>query len=179
MATINGKALVKDGKPLDRAYSNGQLVYGRNYILNSKHTLALQDNTYDTGWVDTSIPISELSNKVFTISVQVDYDNVTAVTSNNRIGLEIIAHQVNSDGSTKVRYFGAWKYATVGESFHGRVSTTFDMSGVTLKSIYTPNHWGQGIYIRGITATNVSVSNPKLEEGNISTDWTPAPEDYI
>ena len=33
MATINGKALVKDGKPLDGAYSNGQLVYGRNLLL--------------------------------------------------------------------------------------------------------------------------------------------------
>ncbi|MDG9745796.1 hypothetical protein, partial [Leuconostoc falkenbergense] len=36
MATINGKALVRDGKPLDRVYSNGVLVYGRNLLLNSK-----------------------------------------------------------------------------------------------------------------------------------------------
>ena len=33
MATINGKALVRDGKPLDRVYSNGQLVYSRNLIV--------------------------------------------------------------------------------------------------------------------------------------------------
>ena len=36
MATINGKALVKDGNPLDRAYSNGQLVYGRNLLDGTK-----------------------------------------------------------------------------------------------------------------------------------------------
>ena len=37
MATMNGKALVKDGKPLDRAYSNGQLVYGRNLLYGTKY----------------------------------------------------------------------------------------------------------------------------------------------
>ena len=44
MAIINGKALVKDGKPLDRVYSNGQLVYSRNYILNSSGMNASNTN---------------------------------------------------------------------------------------------------------------------------------------
>ncbi|ORI75884.1 hypothetical protein BMS91_08185 [Leuconostoc mesenteroides subsp. cremoris] len=33
MATINGKVLVRDGKPLDRVCSNGRLVYGRNLFI--------------------------------------------------------------------------------------------------------------------------------------------------
>ena len=36
MANINGKALVKDGKAVDRVYSNGQLVYGRNLLSGTK-----------------------------------------------------------------------------------------------------------------------------------------------
>lgn len=150
---------------------------GRNYILNSKHTLASQVDAMDTGWVDMSIPISALSNTVFTISVQVDYDNVTAVKDGSRIGAEVIALRIQPDGSAVTKYFGVWHSPKVGESFHGRVSTTYDMSGVALKSVYTPSHWGGGLYISSITATNVSVSNPKLEIGTFATDWTPAPED--
>ena len=153
-------------------------VGGRNYILSSKRALSGSGSIYDDEWVNTSIPISALSNKVFTISVQVDYDNVTAVTgTSSRIGLEIVANYVLPDGSKKARYFGAWRYVKVNESFHGRVSATFDMSGVNLESTSTPNHWGQGMYIQGITATNISVSNPKLEFGNVASDWSPAPED--
>jgi len=158
---------------------NAISVGGRNYILNSKHALSSQVDAMDTGWVNTSIPISALSNTVFTISVQVDYDNVTAVTGGNRIGAEIIAIEVKPDGSNKTRYFGTWRNAKVGESFHGMVSETFDMRGVVLKSVYSANHFGGGLYISGITATNVSVSNPKIEMGNTATDYTQAPEDVV
>ncbi|RDG17668.1 hypothetical protein DQM11_09065 [Leuconostoc pseudomesenteroides] len=165
---------------------NNLAVGGRNYILNSKRVLSSQDPAaqhnesnvwWDTGWVDTSIPISAFSNKVFTISVQLDYDNVTAISTGDRVGIEIVANEVNPNGSKKSRYFGVWKYVKNAESFHGRISATYDMSGVALKSVYTPNHWGQGMYISGITATNVSVSDPKLEMGNVATDHSLAPED--
>lgn len=152
-------------------------VGGRNYILNSKRALSGSGNISDTDWVNTSIPISMFSNKVFTISVQVDYDNVTAVTGANRLGFEILTNNVLSDGSKKARAFGAWRNAAVGESFHGRISATFDMRGVNLEGVSTSNHLGEGLYIQGITGTNVSVSNPKIEIGNVNTDWTPAPED--
>ena len=152
-------------------------VGGRNYILSSKRSLSGSGKMSDEGWVNTSIPISMLSNNIFTISVQIDYDNVTSVTGANRLGFEISANQVLTDGSKKDCYLGTWRNAVVGESFHGRVSTTFDMSGVNLQGILTPNHLEEGLYIQGVTGTNVSVSNPKIEMGNIATDWTPAPED--
>lgn len=156
---------------------NNLAVGGRNYILNSKRTLDSKVSTSDTEWVDTSIPISMFSNTVFTMSIQVDYDNVTAVTGANRAGIELVAAEVKPDGSNASRYFGVWRNAKVGESFHGRISATFDMRGANLKSVYAPNHWVQGMYLQGITATNLSVSNPKIEIGNSATDWTPAPED--
>lgn len=152
-------------------------VGGRNYILNSKRALSTSSSSQDTGWVDTSIPISALSNTIFTISVQVDYDNITDVAANNRLGAELIAIKIQPDGSGVSKYFGAWRNVKAGESFHGRVSTTYDMRGVTLKSVYTPSRWGGGFYIQGVTGNNVTVSNPKIEIGNIATDWTPAPED--
>ena len=152
-------------------------VGGRNYILNSERTLSGSGNAQDTAWVFTSIPVSAFSNKTFTISVQVDYDNVTAVTGFGRIGIELTNSSVLPDGSNKTVYIGAWRKPVVGESFHGRIYATLDMSEVTLKNVYAENSWSNGLYIQGITGTNISVSNPKLEEGNIPTDWTPAPED--
>jgi hypothetical protein len=127
--------------------------------------------------VDTSIPISAFSNAIFTLSVQVDYDNITDTTGKNRTGIELSANEVKTDGSTSSRFFGVWRNPTVGESFHGRISTTFDMRGKTLNNLFTPSRWGGGLYIQGITGTNVTVSNPKIELGNVPTDWTPAPED--
>lgn len=161
-------------------------VGGRNYILNSKRVLDSQDPSaqhngnsswWDTGWVDTSIPISDFSNKVFTISIQADYDNVAAATSGARVGIEIVANEVKPDGSIKARYIGNWRYVKQGDSFHGRFSTTVDLRGVVLASIDAPNHLGQGLFISGITDTHVSISNPKIEFGNVASDWTPAPED--
>ena len=55
MATINRKALVKDGNPLDRVYSNGQLVYNRNLFFNKNYpnnptvtTPGVWSKVYDT-----------------------------------------------------------------------------------------------------------------------------------
>lgn len=152
-------------------------VGGRNYILNSERTLSGSGNAQDTAWVFTSIPVSAFSNKTFTISVQVDYDNVTAVTGFGRIGIELTNSSVLPDGSRKTVYFGAWRKPVVGESFHGRIYTTLDTSEVTLKNVYAENSWSNGLYIQGITGTNISVSNPKIEFGNVASDWSPAPED--
>ena len=183
--TTSGDLIItKDDKVLINL--NGTLKYltagkigGRNYILNSKRTLSGSgsSNVQDTEWVYTSIPVSAFSNKTFTISVQVDYDNITAVTGFGRIGVELTNNSVLPDGSSKTAYVGAWRKPVVGESFHGRVYATLDMSEVTFKNVYTENQWANGLYIQGITGTNISVSNPKLEMGNVATDWTPAPED--
>lgn len=150
---------------------------GRNYILNSERTLSGSGSVTDTDWVNTSIPVSDFSNKVITLSIQADYDNVVSENSDARLGMEIVALEVNPDGSKKNRWLGVWRYVKDGESFHGRFSTTIDLRGVTLEGINTPNHWAQGLYITNISSKNVSVSNPKLEIGNKASDWIPAPED--
>ena len=154
-------------------------VGARNYILNSKRSLAGSGSSSDTGWVNTSIPVKSFSNKRIVVSVQVDYDNITSISASNRIGFEASANQSNQDGSTVNRFFGTWRTVSVGDSFHGRIYSTFYPSNVNLESLDTskPNAWGGGMYIQGVTGTNVSVSNPKIEIGNVATDWMPAPED--
>jgi len=50
------------------------------------------------------------------------------------------------------------------------------MTGVSFVDM-SNNTFGQGIYVQGISGTNVTVSNPKLEIGNKATDYSQAPED--
>lgn len=154
-------------------------VGSRNYILSSKRSLAGSGSSQDTDWVNTSIPVKSFSNKKIVVSVQVDYDNVTSLSASKRLGFEVSANQRNSDGTTVNRFFGAWRTPSVGDSFHSRIYSTFDLSNTNLESLdkSLPNLFRNGLYIQGVTGTNVSVSNPKIEIGNVPTDWTPAPED--
>ncbi len=146
---------------------NNFSVGGRNYVLNTN----VSTTSNITGFY-SSVPSSYFNNKKLTVSVQLDYDNITALSDQKRLGVEFVI--LNKDGSN--RYVGSWKYPAVGDSFHGRIYTTWDFSNNEFKDIVA-NQMGQGIYVQGITGTNVSVSKPKLEIGTSSTDWSPAPED--
>ena len=146
---------------------NNLAVGGRNYVLNTN----VSTTSNITGFY-SSVPSSYFNNKKLTVSVQLDYDNITALSGQKRLGVEFVI--LNKDGSN--RYVGSWKYPAVGDSFHGRIYTTWDFSNNEFKDIVT-NQMGQGIYVQGITGNNVSVSKPKLEIGTSSTDWSPAPED--
>lgn len=150
-------------------------IGGRNYVLNSDVSTTSNITNFKT-----SIPVSNFSGKIITVSVQVDYDNITELPSSsifNRIMFEPAA----KDGKTgNTRYFGTSITPQIGDSFHGRISATYDLTNVNIIGFYTGenvNTWGQGIYVQGVVGTNVSVSRPKIEISTIATDYTQAPED--
>ena len=155
---------------------NNLSVGGRNYVLNSDVSTASNITNFRT-----SIPVSSFSGKIITVSVQVDYDNITELPASSNFH-RIMFEPTAKDGKTgNFRYFGASITPKIGDSFHGRISATFDLTNVNIISQFTGdasvNIWGQGIYVQGVVGTNVSVSRPKIEIGNKATDWTPAPED--
>ncbi len=154
-------------------------VGGRNYLLNSLYMLSGSAVQYTN--LNSSIPISKFSNNVITVSAQFDYDSITALNNQKRIGFEVFATQILSDGTSKIIYFNVWDYPALGSSFHGRKSSTFNLANksIVASSDSSPNLWAGGLYIQGIVGTGVSISNPKIEIGNVPTDWTPAPEDTI
>ncbi|WP_334098205.1 phage tail protein [Leuconostoc lactis] len=143
---------------------------GRNYILDSRISITGSSALKDS--LVSSVSFSEYSGRKVVISVQVDYDNVAALTENKRLGVELELPTV--DG--RVLWIGAWKFPQLGESFHGRIYNMYDLSDTQIYDDPTRN-FIEGIYIQGIEGTNVTVSNPKFETGNMPTDWTPAPED--
>lgn len=143
-------------------------VGGRNYILNSKFSTAV-----DVPALQQSVDPSFYSNKQVTTSVYVKYDNVkTMVTDAGQFKRVVFAVSFR-DASGEMRYLDAQKIiTTIGESFAGRVSQTIDLSGFNVASMPTV-----AVFISNFTADYVEASNPKLEVGNVATDWTPAPED--
>lgn len=150
-------------------------IYRPKYDPYVDRNYTLKSNVSTTSAIElfhSSVPSSYFSHKKLTVSVQVDYDNITALSGLKRLGVEFLI--LNKDGGAT--YISAWKYPVIGDSFHGRIYTTFDFSNNEFKDIET-NLMGQGIYVQGITGTNVSVSKPKLKIGTKATDWTPAPED--
>lgn len=172
IATLQSRA---DGFEATVTKVNNLAVGGRNLLLNSSRTLTVSAEN----WLSSPVPISSFSNKKITISAQFDYDSVHELNNRKRLGFELTAFQVLADGTKKTIYLGVWANPSVGDSFHGRKSSTYDLTGmnITPSSVASPNLWGGGLYIQGVVGDGVSMSNPKLEIGTIATDWTPAPED--
>lgn len=147
MPTINGKALVKDGKPLDRVYSNGQLVYVRNLIVRSGELAGYIVGS--TGKIEPYAGNAATMKNFITVK-QGDQLTMSGTVSSSenlfRYGF------YDADGNVLMRALAVLTPA---------------------KTVSTP-----------AGATTFRISYPqsaqvKLERGNIATDWTPAPEDYI
>ncbi|WP_273709444.1 phage tail spike protein [Leuconostoc mesenteroides] len=168
-ANSQAQAYVNQAKSNINDTINALSVGGRNYVLNTNVSTA----SNITGFY-SSVPSSYFNHKKLTVSVQLDYDNITELSGQKRLGVEFAI--LNKDGSN--RLISSWKYPAIGDSFHGRIYTTFDFSNNEFKD-YATNQMVNGIYVQGITGTNVSVSKPKLEIGTKATDWTPAPEDVV
>lgn len=172
VAAANSKAqnYVNQAKKDINDTINALSVGGRNYIINSD----ISSGTTLTDKFFTSVGAGVFSNKVITLSVQVDYDNITNLSGNKRIGF--LTFLTKTDGNNI--WFGAIKYPNLGDSFHGRISVTTDLTNINVLDLNS-NKLPLGILIDGVEGSNVSVSRPKLEIGNKSTDWTTAPEDVV
>ena len=143
---------------------------GRNYVLDSDVSTTSSIESFKS-----SKTISSFSGEKIVVSVQVDYDNITSMSNQKRIGAEFTVVNAKTNATM---YLGAWKNPIIGESFHGRIYQTFDFTSLNIKGDLSDDlTFGQGIYVQGIIGTNVSVSRPKIEIGSTMTIWTPAPED--
>lgn len=175
MATINGKALVKDGKPIDRAYSNGQLVYGRNYFLNSSGSSL--DKWVNVGnlW---SITKDSIKGNVFTSNPSVAWNGGPQNSLYQR-GLDALSgQQVTVSFWAKADKENAKFHSEPlggAKTFNPKLTTSWDKYRYTIPNLATAIVFFMAVDV----GTNYYLSNLKIESGNTATDWTSAPEDYI
>jgi len=171
MSTINGRACVANGTPVDKVFSDGKQVYGRNYIQNSdKYLIGAGKQQNIIGYISGD-NVKKLRGKQVTISVDVDYTNARhEVGQQCRVGSEFsVTYE-----SGQQKYISVWKPTTAGESFSGKISQTMMFKDEPIGST-SVNNW---VYAQDAFDT-VSMGRPKLEIGTTFTPWTPAPEDIL
>lgn len=151
-------------------------IGGRNYLLNSKQTLITSSANAITGVIGISPDFKKILNEQPTLpivaSCYIRYKNITSTAPKSRLGFEG-AISFTDDTS---QYFNYWLNVSaddVGKSIKGqRFYTVFTL---------LPNKIIKDVVVSGIfsqiTAEEVEISNPKIEFGDIPTDWSPAPED--
>ncbi|HEP1794289.1 TPA: phage tail protein [Streptococcus suis] len=135
---------------------------GRNYLLNSKTEIS---GVWSTKAISLSRELLDNLNgiKTVTISCDVEGTNVSARDSRKRFGL---ACTVEINGV--VNYWEVWQTQ---DTTKKRISRTFTVpDGKSITKFHSPALWIQA-------EGNIKVSNPKIEFGALSTDWSPAPED--
>lgn len=165
MSTINGRACIVNDTPVDKVYSDGKQVYGRNLLTGTGTRNAsgkLSNETAD----DLLTLFKGLEGQTVTVSVDYEYSGFIAGSGNNRIGWEI---QIVADTIT---YHGLWYYPN-NDSGSGRTSLTFVVPGNITSIGYA---YG---YIQFSGSGIGTLSHLKLEKGNTPTPWSHAPEDVM
>ena len=161
MSTINGKVCVANGTPVDKVFSNGKQVYGRNLLSNSigkfQPNMSRTDNyiIYDASTVymtqgqQYTVHADASSGLVWsgTHDPTVESNNVVLWLTDNTIVSRII-----SDANTGT----------------GTTFTWNDPSGTYYLRVNTYKSDNSGY-----------AENVKLEQGDIATPYSPAPEDIL
>lgn len=197
MATINGKALVKDGKPLDKVFSNGRQVYGRNLLTGTINDI--KSANVKTSMKGASAEILGLYSRTYS------YEQVTANNSSEFYYRFVAPKKGNLYGLTPGETYtlsGSASLTTGVLKFRAQYMTA--ISGwislgnqidlgipISDASVFTPFSYTFTIPV-GADSVFFSLQNynytvgslfrfkyMKLEKGSIATPWTPAPEDYI
>lgn len=171
MTTINGRACIVNGTPVDKVFSNGRQVYGRNLLTGTgNHTVTgsglsvpgyLSNETTD----DFLTLFKGLEGQTVTVSFDYEYSGFVAGSGFNRLGWET---EITTDNTS--RFLGPW-YNPTNDSGSGRTSATF----VVPKNIKSIDE-SRG-YIEFPGSGTGTLSHLKLEKGSVATPWTPAPED--
>lgn len=163
MSTINGKACVVDGKPVDKVFSNGRQVYGRNLLKGTSSYLQTAPGSLHSAnggniHVFSSDELKILVGNQFTARVFIHN------TTTHTINLVIWTNGAGFNAGTGV-HAGTDGYSTI---IANNITSSDLLGDISLRA-YTENAAISGVQYKEI----------KLEKGTIATPWTPAPEDVM
>jgi len=205
MTTINGRACIVNGVPVDKVFSNGKQVYGRNYIENS------QPNN-DSGWFFTSggtdnhkvvdgqyIEITRTGGSYHQINRQYQNDNdgwYSEIKPGDQfaISMDISMTTVptlesNIYGNLRLnagdRFDSTQKFWNLKDIIK-KANKWYRVSSVTDITAHWETDFTKATMARfliesisGSDTDVIRIRNIKLEKGNMPTYYSPAPEDVM
>ena len=132
-------------------------VGGRNYLLRSSGTA--------TAWNVSPDAKENWRGKKLTLSVYLNAKGIVR-GGRNRIGLSMFLYYMDNSYT----WIECWLSNHQGD-YSGRLKSTIQLLDKPIKSI---SNCSFKVEVGGGTCV---ATNPKLEIGNVATDWSPAPED--
>jgi len=167
MSTINGKACVVNGTPVDKVFSNGKQVYGQNLFATSSSV---------SGYVDAS------GNGIYmTTKYGVLASDYVSVVGYNRLVYQSWVDWTD-DRNVAQDWIGWAFFDNDKKLVGGRTASNGDAHTVgdtayNARYIDVP----EGAAFIRISARWLDGVDAKykLEAGNVATAWTPAPEDVV
>lgn len=164
MPAINGKACVVNGTPVDKVFSNGRQVYGRNLVANTGTDIVIDATSSNaSNWRFNMIYFTEQPRLGDSITVSAD-STLTGTGTLDEYQVVLYDSATSQERSTE-HFLKAGK--------RDSVTLTLDrLNGIgdTVLLIYA----GKASETQG--KKNV-IHHLMVEKGSVATPWTPAPED--
>lgn len=166
MPTINGRACVVNGTPVDKVFSNGKQVYGRNLWIMSKVTHGFLPAA-------TGLPIKNGISQADAVI----FDPITIPDSVKSLIMTIYNPNkvVNNINSAKPSFF-------YGSTYLG-VQTSFNLTGDAVQTVKWDIPAGATkAYLGSLIGAVNGGFDPSIHvkyEFDVVTPWTPAPEDVM
>ena len=162
MATINGKACVINGTPVDKVLSDGRQVYGRNRVLGTSSQVVQATN-----WNLQVADIKYDKNLGNNLCGSVMINNADHADVLKQGSAKIILKTYDSSGNILAAAGGnEVSYNANGLS---QCSISINDSVADIKAYMLTNNMNQ----------NAFYSCLKIEKGTKATPWTPATEDIL
>lgn len=201
MPTINGKACVVNGTPVDKVFRDGRQVYGRNLLLDSqtqmrKPSWYAQNNywTEDRGtylgsnikyathaWDNARYSYKDLLDRGF-INTTDDftYSIYFRVVGEDPAGMSYAYINFLSSATTK-KFYVPLKLTSLEEGKWARIVVPLNFMDIEYDSA---NDFTYSIRVEvsaspKIAGARYEYAAPKLEKGIIATPYSPAPEDVL
>lgn len=189
MPTINGKACVANGTPVDKVFSDGRQVYGRNIAIGTNQEYVMGFGIPNTSWEDGYAYLKLPANVINSEIVPQDphgfwYTLTQGVTYTQTIWFETDA-TVKDLNAAQITWFIKWVHdfqtATIqklGKNSYKLVST-YTWPSKPANDVRLFDTESLGLAFDFNTGTYLKFGKLKLEQGDISTPYSPAPEDVM
>jgi len=181
MTTINGRACVVNGVAVDKVFSNGKQVYGRNLLLGTKTPLSLLVNG---GYTNTSYALSpKYQGGKVTLSFDIELKGITDFNVPQGPTMRVVFD--NSWGRDFDTYETAPNYPVDKRWVFTKIDATHWHMSITVNAVYNEQtKIPDGLmffYVLapGGTTTGYTVSKAMLTAGTSTLPYSIAPEDVM